>query len=185
MKYFMSGSTVIPYKGISPTLGDGTFVAAGSRLIGDLVTGSDVSFWFNVVVRADCNFIRIGDRTNIQDGSTIHVTNSLFSTTIGSNVTIGHNAVLHGCIIGDGTLIGMGAIVLDGAQIGKESIVAAGALVTPGKIFPPYSMIMGSPAKVVRLLSTEERSQLQASVIYYLEYKSNYYSLCQPEPLHS
>ena len=174
----MSDATVIPYKDVAPLLGERVFVASGVRLIGDLIAGDDVSFWFNTVVRADCNYIRIGARTNVQDGSCIHVTNRLFPTTIGANVTIGHNAVLHGCMIGDGTLIGMGAVVLDGVEIGEESIVAAGALVTPGKTFPPHAMIMGSPAKVTRLLSEEERAQLSVAVNHYLEYKSHYISLC-------
>ena len=176
----MPDATIMPYKNITPKLGNGVFVASGARLIGDLVAGDDVSFWFNTVIRADCNFIRIGEKSNVQDGTTIHVTNQYFPTTVGANVTIGHNVVLHGCVIGDGTLVGMGSIILDGVKVGDNSIVAAGALLPPGKIYPARAMIMGSPAKVVKLLTDEDVAQMGTAVHHYLEYKTNYFSLCVP-----
>jgi carbonic anhydrase/acetyltransferase-like protein (isoleucine patch superfamily) len=175
MYYAMPGSTIIPYKGTYPTLGSRAFVAAGAHIIGDVIAEEDVSIWFNTVVRGDCNSIRIGARTNIQDGTVIHVTSKEFATEIGSDVTIGHNVILHGCKVGSGTLIGMGAILLDGVEIGEKCFVAAGSLVTPGKKFPPHSMIMGSPAKVARTLTEEDLAGLATSVPSYLEYKNNYF----------
>lgn len=172
--YLMPGATLLPYKSISPSLGKGVFVASGAHLIGDLEIGEDSSIWFNVTVRADCNYIRIGKRTNIQDNSVIHVTNGKYPTYIGDDVTVGHQAVLHGCRIENLVLIGMGAIIMDGATIPERSVVAAGSLVTPGKNFPPGHLIKGSPATAVRPLSEKEIDALKQSVAYYLEYKSNY-----------
>ncbi|MFW7377621.1 MAG: gamma carbonic anhydrase family protein [Oligoflexus sp.] len=172
--YLMPDSSLLPYKGHFPKLGSGVFVASGARLIGDLMIGEESSIWFNVTVRADCHYIRIGKRTNVQDNTVIHVTNSRFPTNIGDDVTIGHSAVLHGCEIKGKTLIGMGAIIMDGVTIPENSIVAAGSLVTPGKSFPEGHLIMGSPAKAVRALTTEESQSLETSIRYYLEYKSHY-----------
>lgn len=170
----MPGANILPYKGKSPSLGQRVFLAAGAQLIGDLEVGEDSSFWFNTVVRADCNYIRIGQRSNIQDGTVIHVTNSLFPTHIGDEVTVGHNATLHGCRIGDRCLIGMGAVVMDDVNVGRHSIVAAGALLTPGKTYPEGHLIKGSPAKAVRALRPAELESLERSYQYYLEYKSHY-----------
>ena len=154
--YLMPGSTLLPYKGTLPELGKGVFAASGAHLIGDLIVGEESSFWFNTVVRADCCHIRIGARTNVQDGTVIHVTNSKHPTIIGDDVTIGHSAVLHGCEVKNGCLIGMGATVMDGAVIGENCIVAAGALVPPGKVYPPGVLIKGNPAKETRALSEQE-----------------------------
>lgn len=172
--YLMPGSHVLPYKGIQPTIGKGTFVAAGAQLIGDLIIGEEASIWFNTVIRGDCNFIRIGNRTNVQDGTVIHVTNSTAPTIIGDDVTVGHGAVIHGCTVGRGSLVGMGAILLDHCEVGEQSFVAAGALLAPGKKYPSRSLIKGSPAQVARPLRDEELEQLERSVRYYLEYKSHY-----------
>src|SRR5262245_38589218 len=131
--FVMDGATVLAYGGKKPVLGAGVFVAAGAHVIGDLEIGAESSVWFNTVVRADCHWIRIGARTNIQDNSVVHVTAETGPTTVGSDVTIGHNAIIHGCTIEDLCLIGMGAIVMDHAVIGRGSLVAAGALVPPGK----------------------------------------------------
>lgn len=139
---------------ISPT----AWVARSADVLGDVTLGEHVSVWFNAVVRGDVNHVVIGDYTNVQDGTVIHVTHGGLPTIIGKRVTIGHKALLHACTVGDDCLIGMGAILLDGAEIGEGSVVAAGALVTSGKKFPPGSMIMGSPAKVVRALRPEERA---------------------------
>jgi len=164
----MPQSTVIPYGDKTPDLGANVFVASGARLIGDLVIGEDSSIWFNTVVRADVHYIRIGARTNIQDNSTVHVTSGRYPCIIGNDVTVGHNALLHACTVEDFCLIGMGAIILDAAVIGRESLVGAGALVTSGKTFPPRSLIMGSPARVVRTLTDKEVEGLHESAANYV-----------------
>jgi carbonic anhydrase/acetyltransferase-like protein (isoleucine patch superfamily) len=132
-----------------PDVGRALFIAWNAEVIGEVVLGSEVSVWFSATVRGDIAPIRIGDGTNVQDGSTLHVDTDA-PLLIGRGVTIGHNAVLHGCTVEDGCLIGMGAVVLTGAVIGRESVVGAGALVTEGKVFPPRSLILGSPAKSSR-----------------------------------
>jgi len=166
--------TVMAFAGKSPVIADDVLLASGAQLIGDLEIGAASSVWFNAVLRADVNYIRIGSRTNIQDNSTVHVTSGGAPCIIGSDVTIGHNVVLHACTIEDFCLIGMGAIVLDLAVIGKESLVGAGALITAGKVFPPRSLILGSPAKVARTLTDEEVGQLHASAAHYVRTAQRY-----------
>ncbi len=156
------------FEGVEPTLADGTFVAPGAQLIGDLVAGEETSFWYNVVVRADVMPIRIGKRVNVQDLTMIHVSSGTFSTTIGDDVTIGHRAIVHGAVVESGCLIGMGATIMDGAVIGKESLVGAGALVTPGTVIPPRSLVLGSPAKVKRSLTDNEVEGLYDSAAHYV-----------------
>lgn len=172
---------IYPYKSWSPVLGDRTWVAPSADVIGDTQMGDDVSIWFGCVVRGDVHSIRIGDRTNIQDLSMIHVTHYKNEdrsdgnpTIIGNDVTVGHRVMLHGCTIEDACLIGMSATILDGAVIGKESIVGAGSLVTKNKVFPPRSLVMGSPAKRVRSLSDEEVAELYASAARYVAFKEEY-----------
>ncbi len=172
--YLMPGSSFLPYQGKSPQLSPGVFVASGAHLIGDLEVGEDSSFWFNTVVRADCCYIRIGARTNIQDGTVIHVTNGKHPTIIGNNVTIGHGVVMHGCEVKDGCLIGMGATIMDGAIIGENSIVAAGALIPPGKVYRPGILIKGNPGIETRELRPSELDFLKTSANNYLEYKKHY-----------
>jgi len=172
--HVMNGGSVIPYHGVMPQIGAGSLVASGAHVIGDVIAGVDVSFWFNTVVRGDCNYIRIGDRTNIQDGTVIHVTHTTAPTIIGKNVTIGHSAVIHGCTIEDRCLIGMGAVLLDGAIIRTGSVVAAGTVVPPGKDFPAGSLILGNPGKPVRTLRDVEIRMLDDSIQNYLEYKRGY-----------
>jgi carbonic anhydrase/acetyltransferase-like protein (isoleucine patch superfamily) len=179
--YVMSGATISRFGSFSPRISSNSFLANGAHLIGNLQTGVDCSFWFNTVVRADCHQILIGDRVNVQDGTVIHVTGGTGPTSIGSDVTIGHNCTIHACTIEDFCLIGMGSILLDGAVIGRESWVAAGALVTPGKKFPPRSMIMGSPAKAVRELRADEVQAIRDSVKNYLDYKVGYYDLARTQ----
>ncbi len=169
------------FKGINPTIGKNTWVAPSADVVGDVVCGEDCSIWFGVVVRGDVHHIRIGDRVSIQDLSMVHVTHYKKAdksdghpTIIGSDVTIGHKVMLHGCTIEDACLVGMSATILDGAIIGKESIVGAGSLVTKNKVFPPRSLIMGSPAKLVRELSEDEVKELYASASRYVEFKSHY-----------
>ena len=172
------------FKGIMPALGEGTWVAPSADVVGEVECGKDCSIWFGCVVRGDVHYIRIGERVNIQDLSMIHVTHYKNGdrstgnpTIIGDDVTIGHRVMLHGCTIEKACLIGMSATILDGAVIGEESIVGAGALVTKNKVFPPRSLIMGSPAKVVRELNDDEVAELYASAIRYVEFKKDYTEL--------
>jgi len=169
------------FKDITPNIGQDTWIAPSADVIGDVSCGKDCSIWFGCVVRGDVNFIKIGDRVNIQDLTMIHVTHYKKAdksdgnpTIIGDDVTIGHRVMLHGCTIEKASLIGMSATILDGAIIGEESIVGAGALVTKNKVFPPRSLIVGSPAKVVRELSDEEVKELYASASRYVEFKKDY-----------
>lgn len=168
---------ILSYKGLKPRLHDSVFLAEGACVIGDVQIGEGSSLWFNVVVRGDVNYIRIGCRTNIQDGSVVHVTREKHPTVIGDEVTVGHRATLHGCTVKDGALIGIGALVLDGAVIGESSLVAAGTLVAPGTIVPPRSLFMGVPGKLVRTLSAEEclelRSLAASYTVYSVEYLNN------------
>jgi carbonic anhydrase/acetyltransferase-like protein (isoleucine patch superfamily) len=172
--FLMNHAGIYSYRNHTPKFGSNPFLASGAYLIGDLIVGDDCSFWFNVTVRADCNYIRIGNRTNVQDGSVIHVTYKDGPTIIGDDVTIGHNATLHACTIANKVLIGMNATILDGASISERSYVGAGSLVTPGKTFPPGVLIVGSPAKVVRDLTAKEIEYLDISVKNYLMYKQGY-----------
>ncbi|TXT36679.1 MAG: Transferase hexapeptide protein [Comamonadaceae bacterium] len=153
--------------GVSPTVAESAWVADSAEVIGDVVLGNDVSIWFGVVVRGDTSAIRIGARTNIQDLSVLHSDVGI-PLTIGAGVTVGHKAMLHGCTVGDDSLIGIGAVVLNGAKIGKGCLVGAGALVTEGKEFPDGSMIIGSPAKVVRQLTPEQLQGLRQSTEHYV-----------------
>lgn len=170
-----------PYKNILPTIGAKSWIAPSADVIGEVTCGEDCSIWFGCVIRGDVHYIKIGNRVNIQDLSMIHVTHYKKEdksdgnpTIIGDDVTIGHRVMLHGCTIEKACLIGMSATILDGAVIGKESIVGAGALVTKNKVFPPRSLIMGSPAKVVRELNEDEVKELYASASRYVEFKNEY-----------
>ncbi len=169
------------YKDINPKIGKNAFIAQSADVIGEVTMGEDCSVWFGCVIRADVHFIKIGNRVNIQDLSMIHVTHwknpdksDGNPTIIEDDVTIGHRVMLHGCTIKKASLIGMSATILDGAIIGEESIVGAGSLVTKNKIFPPRSLIMGSPAKVIRELHDEEVKELYNSAKRYVEFKNDY-----------
>ncbi|WP_028581165.1 gamma carbonic anhydrase family protein [Desulfogranum japonicum] len=175
---------ILQYRDYFPVVGKGGWVAPTATLIGDAELGEDVSLWFGTVVRGDVHSIKIGARTNIQDNCMVHTTHhenperSLddgHPAIIGSEVTVGHNVILHGCTVEDLCLIGMGAIILDGAVIGRESIVGAGAVVTGGKVFPPRSLILGSPAKVVREISDNQVIGLRESWKRYVALKNEYY----------
>ncbi len=143
----------------SPEIAPDAYVAPGAVLVGDVHLGPEASVWFQAAVRADLNCIRVGARTNIQDGAIIHVADA-HGTHIGQSVTVGHGAVLHACTVGDEVLVGMNAVVLDGAQIGARSIIGANALVTAGTKVPEGSLFLGSPGKVVRTLTREEQEAL-------------------------
>lgn len=135
------------------------YLAPSAVVVGDVSIGADSSVWHNATIRADIAPIRIGQRTNVQDGAVLHVS-AEHPVTLGNDVTIGHNATVHGCTVGDGSLIGMGAIVLDGAQVGTGCLVAAGALVTPGTVLPDHTMALGNPAHVVRPTNARDRAML-------------------------
>jgi len=170
-----------PYLDQLPTLGQRTYVDPAAVVIGDVVLGDDASIWPGCVVRGDVNFIRIGARTNIQDGSVIHVSHDGphsklggFATVIGADVTIGHKAIIHACRIGDAALIGMGAIVLDGAVVEPRGFVGAGALVAPGKVVGEGELWLGNPARRVRVLSDAEIEGLYYSAQHYVRLKDRY-----------
>ncbi|MET0404071.1 MAG: gamma carbonic anhydrase family protein [Cystobacter sp.] len=151
-----------------PRIPPSCFIEDSAQVIGDVELGEDSSVWFNSVLRGDVNGIRIGRRTNIQDLTMIHVT-SQTQTVIGDDVTVGHRVILHGCRVGDRVLVGMGAIVMDDVEIGEDCIIGAGTLLTPGTKIPPGSLVVGSPGKVKRPLSPEERSFLVESARHYVE----------------
>jgi carbonic anhydrase/acetyltransferase-like protein (isoleucine patch superfamily) len=159
-----------PYRGTHPRVHPSVFIDQSAQVIGDVVIGEESSIWMNAVVRGDVHWIRIGKRSNVQDGTVVHVMNETHPTTIGDEVTIGHAAVVHGCTVGHRVLIGMGAILLNGATIGEDCIVAAGTLVTEETVIPPRSLVMGSPGKVRRSLTDEE----VASILQYSERYVNY-----------
>ena len=154
--------------GAAPRIADSAWVADSAQVMGNVELADDVSVWFGAVVRGDTETIRIGRRTNIQDMSVLHADVGM-PLTLGEDVTVGHKVMLHGCTIGEGSLIGIGAVVLNGARIGKGCLVGAGSLVTEGKEFPDGSMILGSPAKVVRQLTPEQLQGLRLSAKNYVE----------------
>ena len=174
-------NTVRPYLGRMPVLGERVLIDETARVIGDVVLGDDVSVWPLTVIRGDVNFIRIGDRTNVQDGTVIHVSHDGphaklggFATVIGSDVTIGHKAIVHACTIEDACLVGMGSCVLDGAVIRRHGFLGAGALLAPGKVVGEGEMWLGSPAKFARRLSDAEIEALFYSAGHYVKLKDEY-----------
>ena len=161
---------IFPYEGKLPIFDDTVFFASGSKIIGDVEFGSFCSVWYNTVIRGDVHYIKIGEMTNVQDNSMLHVTNGLYPLNIGKMVTIGHNVTLHGCTVKDLVLVGMGAIVLDGAVINEKSMIAAGAVVRPGFIVPSGVLAAGVPAKIVRELTQAEIDELTVSANRYKKY---------------
>ena len=160
------------FQGIAPTLGDRVYVDAAATIIGDVVLGDDVSIWPGTVVRGDVNFVRIGARSNIQDGAVIHCTYQKAATTIGNNVSIGHRALVHGCTVEDNVLIGMGAIVMDNAVVQTKALVAAGAIVLENTICESGYIYAGIPARKVKALSAEQLSGLEKTADNYVLYGS-------------
>jgi carbonic anhydrase/acetyltransferase-like protein (isoleucine patch superfamily) len=156
-----------------PSLADGAWVADSAQVIGQVALAEDASVWFGAILRGDTELLHIGRGSNVQDGSVVHADVG-FPVSLGENVTIGHQVVLHGCTIGDGSLIGIQAVVLNGARIGRHCLVGAGALVTEGKVFPDGSMILGSPARVVRQLTPEQIAGLQRSAEHYVRNARRY-----------
>lgn len=172
-------SNILSYKDILPTVDPSAFIAPNAYVIGDVHIGADSGVWFGCTVRGDVNYIRIGARTNIQDGAVIHCAdkkNGDLPTVIGDDVTVGHQALLHACTIGNRCLIGMQSCVMDGAVVEDEAIVAAGALVTPGKRVKKHELWAGRPAKFVRNLTAEEIQHLAWSSTHYVRLASFYKS---------
>lgn len=157
-----------------PSLAKSVFVAGNAEVMGDVKIGEDSSIWFQSIVRGDVNYIRIGERTNLQDFCMVHVATDGSPTIVGDDVTVGHRATLHACTVENLCLIGMGAILMDGSHIGEESIVAAGSLVPPNKKFPPRSLILGNPAKKIRDLNEKELAFLRASSKRYVDLARKY-----------
>ena len=168
-------TTILSYGGKTPKIDPAAFVAPGARLIGDIEIGPEASIWYNCVLRGDVNRVRIGARTNIQDGSVIHVDSpqpgldSGYPTLIGEEVLIGHLAMVHGCILRDRAFVGLGAIVMDGCEIEGDAMLAAGAMLTPGKRIPSGQLWAGRPAKYVRELRAEDIAGMRAGVAHYVE----------------
>jgi gamma-carbonic anhydrase len=163
-----------PYRGRLPVVHSTAYVDASAQVIGDVEIGAESSVWMNAVVRGDVNTIRIGQRSNVQDGTVVHVMHETHPTRIGDDVTIGHAAIVHGCTIGNRVLIGMGATILNGAVIGDDTIVAAGTLVTEGAVIPSRSLVMGSPGKVRRTLSDEDVASILEYAANYVRYRKDY-----------
>ena len=160
-------------EGRTPTIDPDSFVAPGARLIGDVTLAARASVWFNAVLRGDNEPIRIGEETNLQDNVVLH-TDPGFPLTLDARVTVGHGAILHGCTIGEGTLIGMGAIVMNGARIGRGCLIAAGALVPEGREIPDGTMALGAPAKAARILDDAARAALLDAAAVYVEKTRRY-----------
>lgn len=168
--------TIISYDGVMPNIAKSVFVAPSAVIVGNVTLEEESSVWFQAVIRGDLNGICIGKGTNVQDGCIIHVTHER-GVSVGEGVTIGHGAILHGCTIESRCLVGMRSTVLDGSRIGEESIVAAGSLVTEDKEYPPRSLIMGTPAKVVRSLSADDMKMILTFASSYLELAKRYKGL--------
>ena len=171
----MAGANLLSFGGKAPRIDPAAFVAPGAQLIGDIEIGPDASIWYNCVLRGDVNRIRIGARTNIQDGSVLHVdsprpaTPEGHPTLIGEDVLIGHLAMVHGCILEDRAFVGLGSIVMDGCRIESEAMLAAGAMLTPGKTIPSGQLWAGRPAKYVRDLTPADIAGMRAGVAHYVE----------------
>jgi carbonic anhydrase/acetyltransferase-like protein (isoleucine patch superfamily) len=165
--------SLVEHGGHQPSVHPTAFVAESATVIGDVVIGEESSIWFNAVIRGDINSIRVGERTNIQDGSILHVTHE-HSVRVGSDVTIGHGAIVHGCAIENCSLIGMGATVLDDARVGPYALVAAGSVVRENFVVPEGMLAAGVPARLVRQLSQEERGELKQSAQGYVSYAQSF-----------
>jgi carbonic anhydrase/acetyltransferase-like protein (isoleucine patch superfamily) len=162
------------WKGITPKIDESAWIEDSAQVIGSVTIAAESSVWFNTVIRGDVNYIKIGERTNIQDGSVLHVTVDLHPLVLGNDITVGHSVTLHGCEIEGPALIGMGATVMDGAKLAPNVIVAAGSLVTEGTEVEEGWMVMGSPAKPKRKLTDEERAWLLKSSDNYVNYRLDY-----------
>jgi len=163
-------TSIRSFRGIEPRIHPTAWVAPGAVVVGDVELGEDASVWYGCVLRGDVHSIRVGARSNIQDGSVLHVTQDRFACEVGCEVTVGHRAVVHGCTVGDGALIGIGAIVLDGARVGDGALVGAGAVVTPGSAIGAGMVALGSPAREIRALTEGERRDQLARTLAYVSH---------------
>lgn len=170
----ITGPIVLPWRGKTPRIADTAFVAPGASVIGDVEIGADSSIWFGCTVRGDVHEIRIGARTNVQDGTVIHVTKGKFGTYIGDDVLIGHGCTIHACRLESGAFVGMGSVVLDGAVVEGGAMVAAGAMVTPGKRVPRGELWAGNPARKMRDLAPEEQEFFIKQCAHYAELAAEY-----------
>ena len=157
-----------------PQLGEDVYVSENAKVIGDVTLGDEVNIWFGAVLRGDMHYIKIGNRTNIQDNSVVHVTTRVSPTNIGSGVTVGHGAIIHGCTIENDSLIGMGAILMDDAVIGAGSLIGAGALIPPTMKIPKNSLVVGSPGRIVRQVNDFEREMIFERPQEYIDLASIY-----------
>ena len=169
---------VLPYGIHRPRLGKGVFVAPNATLIGDVFLDDGANIWFGAVLRGDVGAIRIGKRSNIQDLACVHVTDGLSNTIVGDDVTVGHSAILHGCVVGNGCLIGMGSILLDNCEIGAGSVIAAGSVVTARTKIPPRSLVRGTPAKIIREVTDQEGLLGVLGAEHYVSDARRYLAIC-------
>ena len=171
----------LPFLGRAPRLGADVFIADTAAVVGDVLLGAGASVWYGASLRGDVHWIEVGAGSNVQDNATVHVSRGTHPCRIGAGVTVGHNAVVHGCTVEDDCLVGMGAVVLDGAVIGAGSLVGAGALVTMNTVVPPRSLVVGSPARVVRALTDAEVERNRANAVHYVRMSRMYIGLDVPE----
>lgn len=169
-----NNASIITFKNITPKIHESVFLCEGVKIIGDVEIGKDSSVWYNSVIRGDVHYIRIGEKTNVQDLSMLHVTNGKYPLNIGNSVVIGHSVALHGCTIMDNCLLGIGSRVLDGAIVNKHSLVAAGALVREHFEVPEKVLVAGVPAKIIRDLKPEEIDKISSMADHYVEYVKEY-----------
>ncbi len=174
---------ILSYKGNLPKIDPSVWIAESAQVIGDVEIGPESSIWFSAVVRGDVHRIRIGARTNVQDLSVLHVTRKICPLTIGDDVTVGHRVILHGCTLGNRILVGMGSIVMDGAVIGDDVIIGAGSLVTEHMVIEPGTLILGSPARVRRKLTEDEKEWLLRSASNYVSDRLDYAGTLSPSEL--
>ncbi len=173
---------ILPVNNLSPKFGNNCFIAPNATIVGDVLMGDDCSVWFNTVIRGDVNYIKIGNKVNVQDGAVIHCTYQKNATNIGNNVSIGHNAIVHGCTLHDNVLIGMGAIVMDRCVVNSNSIIAAGSVVLEGTIVEPGSIYAGVPAKKIKDISQEKiTGEINRIANNYIRYASWFASYNQAE----
>ena len=165
---------ILPYRGVMPTIADGVFVAPTAAVIGDVEIGPECSIWFGVTIRGDMNLIRIGRRSNVQDGTVFHIESKTYGTFIGDDVTIGHGAIVHACTLEDGSFIGMGATVMDGAVVDSKAMVAASALVTPGMRVKSGELWAGVPAKFMRPLDNDDLDNMTHVTLLYVNLAKEY-----------
>ena len=172
--YYLPKNMIRPFRGVYPQIPESAYVDVSAQIIGDVHLGEQSSVWCNAVLRGDMYYIRIGDRSNVQDNCVIHTRTGEKPTILEDEVTVGHSVTLHGCYVEHGSLIGIGSLVLDDARIGAKSLIAAGSLISPGTIIPPRSLVMGVPGRVKRELTDEEVEGLNGFWMNYVKYTSVY-----------